>query len=465
MRGVWCGYEWDWRTGRTGLPVIYSDNRHVTVFGATRSGKGVSVEIPTLLMHDARSKLRCDSVVSIDPKLQNLAVTIKWRLRLGPVWVLNPRGILGIPSIGFNPLLRLLKHAKSPRLFDCAQQIADVMIVTGKNESQPHFAESARALLIWLIMWEVMEADRLNRVPSLAHVRDMLTEPVETETEPDGTVVEVSGLRDTARRAVLSGDPRIVGLAGRFTGKSKELDGIISTADTQTRWLMSASMRADISVATGADFSQLRRGADPITCFVGLPAHELEAFNPWLKLVVVTALNEIYEQGGTPGRGVQFMLSEYAQIASGGELKAITAALGQGAGYGVQLAPIVLQDINQLRALHGKDQAETFLGMSGATFSFGANDPQTADYLSKRSGDRKFPGLSAADDPHGIDGARLSYSEKNERRIPPDAMYRIPPHHGLVWFAGRDAPLPVYAPPYWKIPALRGRYSPDPYHQ
>jgi hypothetical protein len=79
----------------------------------------------------------------------------------------------------------------------------------------------------------------------------------------------------------------------------------------------------------------------------------------------------------------------------------------------------------------------------------------------ERSGERKYPGLSASDDPHGIDGARLSYSEKREPRIPPAALYRLPPHHGLVWFAGHDAPQPVYAPPYWKIPQLRGRYSPD----
>jgi hypothetical protein len=71
----------------------------------------------------------------------------------------------------------------------------------------------------------------------------------------------------------------------------------------------------------------------------------------------------------------------------------------------------------------------------------------------------------ASDDPHGIDGARLSYSEKKDQLIPPDVVYGIPPFHGLVWFAGQTAPQPVYAPPYWEIPELRGRYSPDPYHQ
>lgn len=102
--------------------------------------------------------------------------------------------------------------------------------------------------------------------------------------------------------------------------------------------------------------------------------------------------------------------------------------------------------------------------MSGATFAFTPNDGETAEWMSKRSGDRRYAGLSASDDPNGAE-ARMSFQEKRERLIPPDAMYGIPSFHGLVWFAGRAAPQPVYAPPYWEIPELRGRYSRDPYHQ
>ena len=105
--------------------------------------------------------------------------------------------------------------------------------------------------------------------------------------------------------------------------------------------------------------------------------------------------------------------------------------------------------------------------MSGATFAFAPNDGQTAEWMSARSGDRRYPGLSASDDPNGADGARMSYGEKRERLIPPDAMYSIPEFHGLVFFAGQSAAQPVYAPPYWDRadnPDLAGRYDPDPYH-
>jgi type IV secretory pathway TraG/TraD family ATPase VirD4 len=470
MIPFWLGHTWDWQTGRTGRPLVHASDRHVMMYGPTRCGKGICIEIPNLLWGGellrlaglrAPGRLRCDSVVNLDPKLQNCAVTMKWRARFSTVWVLNPRGILGIRSIGFNPLLPLLKQASSPVLFDLAQNIADVLITTGRNESQPHFADSARALVIWLIMWEVIDAARMGRVPSLAHVRDMLVEPVEVATDADGNEYEVKGLRATAGRAVASGDPRIVGLAGRFLRASREIDGIMSTADTQTRWLASASMREDISVAEGADFSRLTR--EPITCFVGMPAHELD--NPWLKLVVVSALNEIYAQGGTGGHGVRFMVSEYAALASTGQLPAITAALGQGAGYGIQLAPIVLQDVNQLRSIHGREGAETFFGMAGATLAYAPNDAETSEWMSRRSGDKHYAALSASDDPAGAGDTRINYGEKRDRLIPPDAMYGIPRFHALIWLAGQAAPIPVYTPPYWEIPELRGRFDIDPYHQ
>ena len=89
MDGFWLGREWDWRTGKAGKPVIYADNRHVTLFGPTRSGKGVSIEIPNLLMEGGGrwwSRRRGGmSVLSVDPKAENCAVTMKWRARFSTV--------------------------------------------------------------------------------------------------------------------------------------------------------------------------------------------------------------------------------------------------------------------------------------------------------------------------------------------------------------------------------------------
>lgn len=185
------------------------------------------------------------------------------------------------------------------------------------------------------------------------------------------------------------------------------------------------------------DFARLK-GPRPVTIYVMLAAHALETFSPWLRLVVACAFNALYRHEGGGGLRTLFLLSEFAQLS---KLSMVSAALAQGAGYGIQLFP-VLQDINQLRAIYGKDEAHTFLGMSGATFGFTPNDPETAEWMSKRSGEVTGPGLTASDDPNI--GARESWRSERRRIYPPDDLYNIPEFHGLVWFAGQSAAQPVY---------------------
>ena len=55
---------------------------------------------------------------------------------------------------------------------------------------------------------------------------------------------------------------------------------------------------------------------------------------------------------------VVFMLSEAATI---GRLDPVVAAIGQGRKYGVCLAPIVWQDLNQPREIFGDNNAKTRL--------------------------------------------------------------------------------------------------------
>jgi type IV secretion system protein VirD4 len=156
-----------------------------------------------------------------------------------------------------------------------------------------------------------------------------------------------------------------------------------------------------------------------------------------------------------------FMLSEFAQI---GKMDSVASALAQGAGYGIQLCP-VLQDINQLRAIYGDDEANTFLGMSGATFAYTPNDSETAEWMSLRSGEVVKARISVSEDRQT--GPRKTVHGERERRIPRDELYNIPSFHGLVWFAGHTEPTYVYTPPYWDAkfyPDLVGRYDPDPYH-
>jgi hypothetical protein len=78
--------------------------------------------------------------------------------------------------------------------------------------------------------------------------------------------------------------------------------------------------------------------------------------------------------------------------------------------------------------------------------------------MSLRSGEVIEPGLLASDDPqHGarkLAGGMAAVAAA-------DNLHNIPEFHGLVWFVAQSPPHPVYAPPYWKIAEIAGRYDPD----
>jgi type IV secretion system protein VirD4 len=441
MAAISLGLEWDPQTGATRRKVAYALNRHLICFGPTRSGKGVSLEIPNLLRLGAGGRDNEPlSIISIDPKGQNAAVTARWRRRVSDVVFINPLNVLGLGSTGFNPLVAL--DPASPHFFLHASAIAEALVRLAES-GDPFWSISARNLVLVLVMWEVTTARAQRRMPLLKNVRGMLT----------------GDLPATAKKIFDSGNFQMASLAGQFMDKNRTNDGVVATAASGTQWLLDQNMLDDLA-KDGIDFARLK-GPRPITCYVILPAHALETFSAWLRLVVACAFNALYRQEGGGGLRTLFLLSEFAQL---GKLSMVSSALAQGAGYGIQLFP-VLQDINQLRAIYGKDEAHTFLGMSGATFAFTPNDSETAEWMSKRSGEVNGPSLSASDDPQT--GARDSWRSERRRAIPPDAMFNIPEFHGLVWFAGQSAAQPVYAPPYFDArdnPDLVGRNDPDPYH-
>ena len=105
-------------------------------------------------------------------------------------------------------------------------------------------------------------------------------------------------------------------------------DGIVATAASQTQWLLSQPMLDDLE-KDGIDWSQLK--AKATTVYVILPAHALETFSVWLRLVVACAFNALYRQGASGRLRTLFMLSEFAQL---GKMSMIGAALGQGRGIG-----------------------------------------------------------------------------------------------------------------------------------
>jgi type IV secretion system protein VirD4 len=140
------------------------------------------------------------------------------------------------------------------------------------------------------------------RAPLLENVRRMLCEAEAKEPVPtDATEEEkklggklTAGLRFHAAEMIASKHAKIADLAGRFIKDgSREIDGIRSTAITQTEWLLSEPMRGDLR-KNGVNWSRLAE--KPTTVFVIVPASFLDTQegSVWLRLVIMSALRVLY---------------------------------------------------------------------------------------------------------------------------------------------------------------------------
>lgn len=430
----------------TGGPLDYAGERHLIVFGPNGSGKGTRFLVPTLLTVKDRS------ILVIDPKGELAAITADYRRSLGDVVILNPFDVLGLGSDGFNPLAML--DASSPFFYDDAAALGEALIRTeGKD---PHWGESAQGLVVGLLMWEKIKK---GDAATLGHVRTMLTEPDEFESYVDEEGGrhrdQTKGLRITAADMIAEGGPIIASLASRFTEQTNELASIRSTADTQTRWMLSPPVSADLA-KNGIDFRRLKE--KPTTVYLILPAQNMRTHAVWLRLVIVTALRALYRAGGTR---TLFLIDEMPAL---GHLGPLEDAFGLVRGFKVQIAG-VCQDLTQLKALYS-DRWESFLANAGAILGFAPNDLTTAKWMSERAGVATFMAPSSSHQtPSGRGGGNETASLAPISRAVylPQELMSFAEGTGLLFFNGMGYGARFYAPPYWKIGALSRRYSKNPY--
>jgi type IV secretion system protein VirD4 len=448
-QGIPLGRHLDEATGEPGGPIDYFGERHVIVFGPNGSGKGTRFLVPSLLTLTDRS------ILVIDPKGELCAITQAYRRTVGKVVILNPFNVLGLGSDGFDPLA-LLNPDDPKTFYDDASALGEALIrVEGKD---PHWGESAQGLLVGLLMWEKF---KYRDKASLAHVRTMLTEADEFRTveNEDGTKrrEQIRGLRITAADMIAEGGPIIESLVSRFTEQTNELASIRSTANTQTRWMLSPPMADDIG-KNGIDFRELKGGPRTTTVYVILPAQNMRTHSVWLRLVIVSALRALYSAGG---RRTLFLIDEMPAL---GHLAPLEDAFGLVRGYKVQIAGIC-QDLTQLKALYN-ERWESFLANAGAILGFAPNDLTTAKWMSERGGVTTVLAPSSSENVSALRGERSKTESLNPVKRPaylPQDLFKFQKGAGLLFLEGMGNGSPFYAPPYWKIAALKQLAAKNPY--
>jgi len=456
--GIPLGYLPDDPPASAMLQLRYGGDQHIVTVAPSRTGKGTTAILPTLLEHDA-------SALVIDPKGQNAAVSARRRRDMGhDVVLLNPFKLhaehfaaLGFkPSHKVNPLAALDKDSDS--FVADVSSICEALIISGERD--PHWGDAARNLISALIMYLVVSEPA---TASLGRMRKLLTQPV-GEGTTDDLSPEPGTLRYTMQMASECGYPPAEQRAGRFVGNvDREYQSVLSTALTQTAFLDDPAIAESLD---GDEFRFADLKSSAVTIYLILPSRYLAAYRRWLRLMVVCGLDALTSSPGRQAKPVLLVLDEFAQL---GHLSAVENAMGLAAGFGVQIWPIV-QDINQLRNMY-RERWETFLANAGILQVFRPNDMSTAEYFSKRTGtltayaeNISEQEISRQQSQGGFTGISRSYAPQMKPLMTPIQFIGVHNDLEIIFVSGSEFPVMARREPYYKLAAYAGMYDADPYH-
>ena len=418
---------------------------HVLLFGPNGSGKATRVLVPNLLRLEDRS------IFVIDPKGELAAITAPQRRKFSEVIIINPFGVLtdfrgyeDLRSTGFNPMMTLDPSARS---FNADASLLAEALIKNESEKQPHWDNSARALVTAIIMHVACVCREQKRVPTLGTVRDILCQSHATIAQLTKQMMNspIRGIRNKA---------------AQFEEKTDEIMSIASAAREQTTFIDDDEVADDLASGK-VDFREAKRR--PVTVYLILPPDQLLRHARWLRLVVSSALNAMMRPRREGEPRVLFMMDEFPAL---GHMEIIETTWALVRGYGIQMMP-VFQDLSQLRAIYGQ-RADSFMGMAGAIGNFPPNnDATTAEWISQRAGEKTdFVVSYNSGQSIGRETSRSAGRNVSTEKIPRFShqdLYGMRPGSLLLSLAGERDVLHTYAPHYFEVEAYDKVARANPY--
>lgn len=384
---------------------------HGVVFAGSGGFKTTSVTVPTALKWGG-------GLVVLDPSSEVAPMVMEHRRKAGrKVIVLDP----ATPTVGFNALDWIGRFGGSKE----EDIVAVATWVTTDNPRQASarddfFRASAQQLLIALIADVCLSGHTEEKHQTLRQVRANLAEP-EPKLRERLTRIHDQSQSDFVKENVA---PFIAMTPETFSG-------VYANAVKETHWLSYPNYAALVS---GDSFSTDDLAVGETDIFVALDLKALES-HPGLARVVIGALmNAIYNRAGDVKGRTLFLLDEVARL---GYLRILETARDAGRKYGITLA-LIFQSIGQLREAYGGRDATSKWFESASWISFAAiNDPDTADYISKRCGDTTVE-VDQVSRTSRMGGSSRSRSKQLTRRplILPHEVLRMRGDEQIVFTAG-----------------------------
>ena len=417
LRGVFLGkYAFPHhKDGQVKTPPVFTRREaHTLIMAPTRTGKGTNIIVPTLLRY-------AGSLLVIDPKGENAAITGRQRAVIGPTHILNPWGVLddelaalGLPSSRFNPLDVIRRG--DPDAVSIAHTMAETICARSSEGNNVYWEGNATAILTAVFLWL---ADRDGEKKTLARVRQIVTLPLDRlEKEYFLPMSECNAYGGAIAENI-----------GPFvsSGDSRDMPSILRTLAEATRFISDERLK---EATAESDFDLRTFPHRPETVFLVIPPDRMKAQATWLRLML-SAFTHAFRTAKPRWQIRGMMLID--ELPALGKIPDLTSDLATMSGYGLDYT-LIVQDMGQLEGTYGEQQAHTIMANCGWKWLCNVREFKTAKYVSDTLGQRTV-GTATVNEGQTGQGDPTSgkaYGEMGRSLLTPDEVMQLGREKAIV---------------------------------
>ena len=475
--------------------VSYGGPGHYVVIGAPRCNKTAGILIPNILSLDDRPL-----IIFNDCRGEIYETVIRHRRTRGPCLLINPLGLRGYKSSGFNLMVDL--DPNKPNFYSSGLAYGEGLIARRPNDNQPIFNLGAQTLVsIFAMMAKLAFGEKASH----AKVQQMIAmaqipgkSPNPEETDPTKRIPgAASRLIEMAMQGDYSPDPdhgapsaypqydiRNGGkpfeplqlLATQFMAKAGQdnrfFQDRVATAQTEMGKLSDPQLMEDMAKTpkfggVPFEFSRMRQYADldrkkgVFTVFVMIPPKFFVTHAVYMRALINNAINSLMASEPGPDTPLTplIIIEEMAQL---GKIAAVENSINMAAGNGLQYM-MVFQQLSKMRDAYGQEGVGTILDACDVKLCFCSEDGYTQEYMSNLGGMKGEWVKSFHDERPGVSktGQFANHTQQSVPLIRPQDIRDLKKGELFAWIK-HAPPVKLSAPGYFDTdawPELRGKWD------
>jgi type IV secretion system protein VirD4 len=381
----------------------------------TRSGKGVSNVIPTLLSYPG-------SVIVLDFKGENFTMTSGFRSKFGKVYRWEPTGYTGHH---FNPMMEI---RGGDNAFSDANLIADILTTPASgpgNATSEHFTTAARDFLTSLILHCLCSAWPDKSLPGC---RSFLA-----QTDPDDPE-NTKYIYDLMIKSE-HGDPVIhqaivEGAAAQRKRPDDEGGSVLSTVNNALAVFADPKIKRNTA---DSEFyiDEFEKTGVPVSLYITIQYSDVQRISPLIRMFI-TLFSRRFTSGETSAAKrkfkipLLFILDEFDKL---GRMDELEMNMGIHNGFGIHYF-LIFQSIQQLNKLYTKDHSFLAHCRNSIFFAPGAGEYENAELISKICGkesiNRANISYSGSRGSGGFNNASISSQDQERNLINADEVMKFP---------------------------------------